>query len=406
MTATADAAPAGAAGFFGASALFGASLTTGPGCGLTGLPGISVGHAGVDDTGVTVIACPDGAIAAVDVRGGGPGTRETDLLEPRNTVREAHAVVLAGGSAFGLAAADGVMRGLAERGHGLTVSEDFPDVRVPIVPAAVIFDLLLGERTVPDAELGRAALDAALGAAPNDAAGTDGATAPGGCASGCVGAGTGAMAGALKGGIGQSAVRLPGGRTVAAIVAANPLGSVVDPDGRPWGDPDRGSIAPEAVAELASRFIGLTKIPVPGAGDGPDARSLNTTIGCIVTDAPLTQDQAQRLAMSGHDGMARAIRPSHLPMDGDTLFCLATGDSARDAAGDDGAESAAGTTGDSGAKGAGVSPEELAVLAAAAADAVQHAIVDAVASATGRAGVPSFAELTGAGSQPRKDPTP
>ena len=374
MTAS-GAAPGG----YGASALFGGSLTTGRGCGLTDLPGISVGHASVDDTGVTVIACPGGATAAVDVRGGGPGTRETDLLDPHNTVRQAHAIVLSGGSAFGLAAADGVMRGLADRGHGLTVTEDFPDVRVPIVPAAVIFDLLLGERTTPDADLGRAALDAALGA-DREPGGEPGVE------SGCVGAGTGAMAGALKGGVGQASVRLPGGRTVAAIVVANPLGAVVDPEGRPWGDPAKGRLSADAISALSRRFIGLTKVPVPGAsesesGAAPPA-TLNTTIGCIVTDAPLTQDQAKRLAMSGHDGMARAIRPSHLPMDGDTLFCLAaTGDT--------------GDTGDTGEDGAGgVPPEELAMLAAAAADAVQHAIVDAVISATGRGGVASFAELT------------
>ena len=378
MTAS-GAAPGG----YGASALFGGSLTTGRGCGLTDLPGISVGHASVDDTGVTVIACPGGATAAVDVRGGGPGTRETDLLDPHNTVRQAHAIVLSGGSAFGLAAADGVMRGLADRGHGLTVTEEFPDVRVPIVPAAVIFDLLLGERTTPDADLGRAALDAALGA-DREPGGEPGVE------SGCVGAGTGAMAGALKGGVGQASVRLPGGRTVAAIVVANPLGAVVDPEGRPWGDPAKGRLSADAISALSRRFIGLTKVPVPGAsesesGAAPPAAppaTLNTTIGCIVTDAPLTQDQAKRLAMSGHDGMARAIRPSHLPMDGDTLFCLAaTGDT--------------GDTGDTGEDGAGgVPPEELAMLAAAAADAVQHAIVDAVISATGRGGVASFAELT------------
>lgn len=376
------AVPGGSAapGVYGASALFGGSLTTGPDCALADLPGISVGHASTGDTGVTVIACPAGVTAAVDVRGGGPGTRETDLLQPRNTVRKAHAIVLSGGSAFGLAAADGVMRGLAERGHGLTVTEDFPDVRVPIVPAAVIFDLLLGERATPDADLGRAALDAALG----EGAGTGPA---GGrpVESGCVGAGTGAMAGALKGGVGQASVQLPGGRTVAAIVVANPLGAVVDPEGRPWGDPAKGRLREDAIAALAQRFIGLTKVPVPGASasDSGDPRpaSLNTTIGCIVTDAPLTQDQAERLAMSGHDGMARAIRPSHLPMDGDTLFCLATGD---------GGGEGVGVGGD---VGGGVPPEELAVLAAAAADAVQHAIVDAVTSATGRGGVASFAEL-------------
>lgn len=358
-----------------ASASFGGRLTTGPAASPSRLPGISVGHASAADTGVTVVACPEGAVAAVDVRGGGPGTRETDLLEPRNTVRQAHAVVLSGGSAFGLAAADGVMRGLADRGHGFPVTEEFPDVRVPIVPAAVIFDLLLGRRDVPDAELGRKALDAAL-------AGDDSAVE-----SGCVGAGTGAMAGALKGGVGQASVALADGATVAAIVVANPMGAVAGPDGRLWSDPGRGAIPDEALAALGEKFVGLTKVPV-AADDG--AGSLNTTIGCIVTDAALTQDQAQRLAMAGHDGMARAIRPAHLPMDGDTLFCLATGTfPGPDTVKSDAAES------DASEEKTPVGPETLALLAAAAADAVEHAIVDAVVSARSRAGVPSFGDLIG-----------
>ncbi len=363
-----------------ASASFGGRLTTGPAASPSRLPGISVGHASAADTGVTVVACPEGAVAAVDVRGGGPGTRETDLLEPRNTVRQAHAVVLSGGSAFGLAAADGVMRGLADRGHGFPVTEEFPDVRVPIVPAAVIFDLLLGRRDVPDAELGRKALDAAL-------AGDDSAVE-----SGCVGAGTGAMAGALKGGVGQASVTLADGATVAAIVVANPMGAVAGPDGRLWSDPGRGAIPDEALAALGEKFVGLTKVPV-AADDG--AGSLNTTIGCIVTDVALTQDQAQRLAMAGHDGMARAIRPAHLPMDGDTLFCLATGTfPGPDTVESDTVESDAAES-DTVEEKTPVGPETLALLAAAAADAVEHAIVDAVVSARSRAGVPSFGDLIG-----------
>lgn len=358
-----------------ASASFGGRLTTGPAASPSRLPGISVGHASAADTGVTVVACPEGAVAAVDVRGGGPGTRETDLLEPRNTVRQAHAVVLSGGSAFGLAAADGVMRGLADRGHGFPVTDEFPDVRVPIVPAAVIFDLLLGRRDVPDAELGRKALDAALADGDSGDPGEPGDDS--GVESGCLGAGTGAMAGALKGGVGQASVTLADGATVAAIVVANPMGAVAGPDGRLWSDPGRGAIPDEALAALGEKFVGLTKVPV-AADDG--AGSLNTTIGCIVTDAALTQDQAQRLAMAGHDGMARAIRPAHLPMDGDTLFCLATGTFSR-------ADTAEEKT--------PVGPETLALLAAAAADAVEHAIVDAVVSARSRAGVPSFGDLIG-----------
>lgn len=368
-----------------ASASFGGRLTTGPAADPSRLPGVSVGHASAADTGVTVVACPEGAVAAVDVRGGGPGTRETDLLEPHNTVREAHAIVLSGGSAFGLAAADGVMRGLAERGHGFGVTEEFPDVRVPIVPAAVIFDLLLGERDVPDHDMGRAALADALDGSD---AGSNSGSGPG---SGCVGAGTGAMAGAIKGGVGRAAVTLADGSTVAAIVVANPMGAVAGPDGRLWADPGRGAIPESALAAIGERFVGLTKVPVPkdAAGDGGDGDvgKLNTTIGCIVTDAALTQDQAKRLAMAGHDGLARAIRPAHLPMDGDTLFCLATG-TFRAAGALEGEKDPAGPSASD-----SVGPAALALLSAAAADAVEHAIVDAITAAESRAGVPSFTDL-------------
>ena len=369
-----------------ASASFGGRLTTGPAADPSRLPGVSVGHASAADTGVTVVACPEGAVAAVDVRGGGPGTRETDLLEPHNTVREAHAIVLSGGSAFGLAAADGVMRGLAERGHGFGVTEEFPDVRVPIVPAAVIFDLLLGERHVPDADMGRAALADALDG--SDAGYNSGSDS----GSGCVGAGTGAMAGAIKGGVGRAAVTLADGSTVAAIVVANPMGAVAGPDGRLWADPGRGAIPESALAAIGERFVGLTKVPVPkdaagGGGDGAVGK-LNTTIGCIVTDAALTQDQAKRLAMAGHDGLARAIRPAHLPMDGDTLFCLATGTFRATGALEGEKDPAGPSASDS------VDPAVLALLSAAAADAVEHAIVDAVTAAESRAGVPSFTDLT------------
>lgn len=372
-----------------ASASFGGRLTTGPAADPSRLPGVSVGHASAADTGVTVVACPEGAVAAVDVRGGGPGTRETDLLEPHNTVREAHAIVLSGGSAFGLAAADGVMRGLAERGHGFGVTEEFPDVRVPIVPAAVIFDLLLGERDVPDADMGRAALADALDG--SDAGSNSGSDSGPDSGSGCVGAGTGAMAGAIKGGVGRAAVTLADGSTVAAIVVANPMGAVAGPDGRLWADPDRGAIPESALAAIGERFVGLTKVPVPkdAAGDGGDGAvgKLNTTIGCIVTDAALTQDQAKRLAMAGHDGLARAIRPAHLPMDGDTLFCLATG-TFRAAGALEGEKAPAGPSASD-----PVDPAALALLSAAAADAVEHAIVDAVTAAESRAGVPSFTDL-------------
>ena len=209
--------------------------------------------------------------------------------------------------------------------------------------------------------------------------------------SGCVGAGTGAMAGAIKGGVGRAAVTLADGSTVAAIVVANPMGAVAGLDGRLWADPGRGAIPESALAAIGERFVGLTKVPVPkdaagGGGDGAVGK-LNTTIGCIVTDAALTQDQAKRLAMAGHDGLARAIRPAHLPMDGDTLFCLATG-TFRAAGALEGEKDPAGPSASD-----SVDPAVLALLSAAAADAVEHAIVDAVTAAESRAGVPSFTDL-------------
>ncbi|WP_448851372.1 P1 family peptidase [Corynebacterium sp. 335C] len=327
-------------------------------------PRLLIAHASAGDTGVTVLAAPgDGAVGAVDVRGGGPGTRETDLLEPHNTVERVHAVVLAGGSAFGLAAADGVMRELADRGEGFRV---FPDreLRVPIVPAAVIFDLVCGEPDLPDAELGRAAARAAL----------DGGAA---WAPGTAGAGTGALAGALKGGVGRAGVVREGdgegadGSKVAAVVVANPVGAVADPaTGRLWADPEAGRLRPEALAELGERFVGLTKLPVPREAGDDSPPALNTTIGAVVVDAPVTPAQAKRIAMAAHDGLARAIRPAHLPMDGDTIFCL-------------------GLSGDS----SGVPPERLALLCADAADCAAAAVADAVVSATARGGAAAWSDL-------------
>ncbi|MEJ6019141.1 P1 family peptidase [Corynebacterium sp. H113] len=358
---------------------FGASINRGAGC-LDGLSEVAIGHASVADTGVTVIATPKGAVAAVDVRGGGPGTRETDLLSPENTVEKVHSIVLAGGSAFGLAAADGVMRELARRGIGFEVTPDFPDVLVPIVPGAVIFDLLLGSKDVPDAALGAQAVAAALDQLDDESVNATPATS---VPSGCVGAGTGAMAGAIKGGFGQACVALPGGYFVAAVMVANPMGAVVGPDGRLYGDSTQPAVPEQAMAELAKRFVGMTKVPVPKEStthDGADkaassASTRNTTIGCLITNAPVTQAQAQRLAMCGHDGLARAIRPAHAPMDGDTLFCVSIG----------GNDSAA----------LSVDSTELAMLTVAASDAVENAIVDAVLSAEGRAGVPAWKDLVG-----------
>lgn len=301
----------------------------------------SIGHTSRGDTGVTVIYCgPQGALASVDVRGGGPGTRETDLLAPHNTVERVHAIVLAGGSAFGLAAAHGVMEELEKEGIGFAVfGEGRPGPRVPIVPAAVIFDLAVGPSR-PSAADGAAALRAAL-------AGDDSST-------GNVGAGCGATAGKLRGGFGIS-TQAAGEYTVAAAVVANPVGEVVDPaSGRLYGAPGLSAVDPQRYAQVP---------------DPKDAK-LNTTIGAIITDAPITKAQAKRLALTGHDGIARAIRPAHSPLDGDTLFALSTAPAPGQ-----------------------VDPLTLAGLCAAAADAVEAAIVDAVVSARPGYGLTDYSSL-------------
>ncbi|MDU0479802.1 P1 family peptidase [Staphylococcus chromogenes] len=309
---------------------------------LENIPGVLLGHHSMGDTGVTVVVAPDGAIASVDVRGGGPGTRETDLLEPHNTVERVHAVVLSGGSAFGLAAADGVMSALEERGIGFPVlGEGKPGPRVPIVPGAVIFDLLVGDaNNRPRPEHGRAAVAAAFGGAEL-------------FGSGSTGAGCGATAGKLRGGFGQAEVKV-GQWTVAAGVVANPVGSVIDPaTGRLWADPSRPAV------DLA-KFAALPALE----------SKLNTTIGVIATDAPVTKAQAKRLAMTGHDGLARAVRPAHSPLDGDTLFALSTGN------------------------GSGVEIPEMLALSTAAADAVCAAIVEAVVNAVSGYGLSSYQEIS------------
>lgn len=314
------------------------------------IPGIRVGHVSLGDTGVTalVAADPGGMVGAVDVRGGGPGTRETDLLDPHNTVQRVNAVVLSGGSAFGLAAADGAMRELESRGHGFAVfGEDVPGPRVPIVPAAVIFDLIIGDPSHrPGAADGAAAVTAALDG------GTSGELRSL-CLSGSVGAGCGATAGVLRGGVGVAQMAVNAGEgnefSVAALVVANPLGSVIDPEtGRFYGDATRPPVD-------VARFGELER-PTP---------KLNTTIGVIATDCPLPQSQLKRLAMTGHDGIARAVRPSHSPLDGDTLFAVSTA-----SADTYGAHSPA-----------DADPELYYALCDASTRCVEAAIVDAVMSA-------------------------
>ncbi|MFT3714778.1 MAG: P1 family peptidase [Gordonia sp. (in: high G+C Gram-positive bacteria)] len=344
---------------------------------ITEVAGITVGHAGrLDDhvvvgtltepgsgwaTGTTVVSVPDGATTAVDVRGGGPGTRETDLLDASNTVRGAHAIVLTGGSAYGLAAADGVMGALEKQGRGLFM--DLLGHTVPIVPAAVVYDLPVGGwENRPDATFGA---DAYAAAAADFTIGT-------------VGAGTGARAGALKGGVGTASVTLDDGParglTVGAVVVANPVGAVIDPaTGLPWG-----------VEDLA--HFGLST-PDPAEIEAYAALNakgtvLNTTIGVVATDAALPVASLKRLAMAGHDGLGRAIRPAHSPMDGDTLFAVATGATPADP------DAAVPMP-------PGMDPDApvVAALCEQSAIVVQRAVVSAVLAATGVADVPAYRDV-------------
>ena len=282
---------------------------------ITDIAGLRIGH--FTDTrrptGCTVLLSPQGAVAGVDVRGAAPGTRETDLLDPVNTVQTVHGLVLSGGSAFGLDAATGVMRWLHERGHGLPVGP----VRVPIVPAAVVFDLWVddftsgsGSAVWPDTHAGYAACEAAW-------------SSTGPLALGNVGAGAGATVGklngpdcAMRGGIGSAAMRVDG-FIVAALVVCNAVGDVYDPHS--------GALLAGArrAADQRTLWDGV-HAQLAGGNPAPTIGS-NTTIGVIATDAPLNKTQAKRLAQIGHDGLARSIRPVHTPMDGDTLFTLATG---------------------------------------------------------------------------------
>ncbi|MEI6025670.1 MAG: P1 family peptidase [Betaproteobacteria bacterium] len=272
---------------------------------LTDVAGLRVGHF-TDPrrpTGCTVVLCEDGAVCGVDVRGGAPGTRETDLLKSENTVEHVHAVLLTGGSAFGLAAATGVVQWLEERGHGLQVGP----AKVPLVPSAVLFDLWVGDHRIrPDAAAGISACDAAT-------------TGP--VAEGNVGAGTGAAVGklfgirrAMKGGIGTASARL-GGVTVAALVAVNAVGDVLAEDGQVLaGARTADGLQLARTTEALLRGEGPQRL-LPGAA---------TTIGLVATDATLTKAQANKLASLAHHGLSRAIDPitTH---DGDTLFALATG---------------------------------------------------------------------------------
>ncbi|MFI1293062.1 P1 family peptidase [Streptomyces sp. NPDC020792] len=336
---------------------------------LTDVEGLRVGHAtragGGWLTGTTVVLAPEGgAVAAVEVRGGGPGTKETDALDPRNLVRTVEAVVLTGGSAYGLDAASGVMAWLEERGRGVRVGPE-PSHVVPVVPAACVFDLGRGGdfRARPDAATGRAAVEAA-------AASEAGGRVP----EGCVGAGTGAAVGPLKGGVGTASTVLDSGITVAALAVANAVGSAVDPEtGVLYGELFQGPVNyPEARVHEAAR----RRLAEAAARNAPPP--LNTTLAVVATDADLTKAQAQKLAGTAHDGIARAVRPVHLLNDGDTVFVLATGARPLDPG----------------------SPLALNEILAAGADQVTRAIVRAVRAAeavTGPGGDwPAYEELYGA----------
>ncbi|WP_406508205.1 P1 family peptidase [Streptomyces sp. NBC_00212] len=335
---------------------------------LTDVAGFLVGHAAVAGpnalSGTTVVlAPPGGAVAAVEVRGGGPGTRETDALDPKNVVERIDAVVLTGGSAYGLDAAAGVMAWLEERQRGVRVGPE-PHQVVPVVPAACLFDLGRGGdwRARPDAAVGRAAVEAA---------GTE-------VTEGNVGAGTGAVVGGLKGGVGTASVTLASGVTVAALAVVNAVGSPVDPhNGALYGEygESQPSQLPTSERHLAAQArLAAARVEMP---------PLNTTLAVVATDARLTRPQAQKLAGTSHDGLARAVRPVHLMHDGDTIFALATG--SHDS-GPDGTDKA-------------LSPEELNHILAAGADVVARAIVRGVRAAGSVEGpggtFPSYGDLYG-----------
>jgi L-aminopeptidase/D-esterase-like protein len=315
---------------------------------LTAIEGLRVGHAhdlqGL--TGCTVILCPPGTVGGVDQRGGAPGTRETDLLRPLHLVEHVHAVLLAGGSAYGLDAASGVMRWLEERGIGFPVGVGV----VPIVPAAILFDLDLGDPAArPDAAMGYAACQNAS-ADP--------------VAEGCVGAGTGAQVGRLlgpafacKAGLGSAALEIGDGLRVAALFAVNALGDVVDEDGTILA----GTRQPPDGKQFAGALNVLPALARMTAGSAS-----NTVIGVVATNAALTREEVNKVAQMAHDGLARAIRPAHTMLDGDTIFALATGSAGR---------------------------ANVSVIGAFAAEVTAQAIRRAVRAATSLGGVPDGASV-------------
>ena len=315
---------------------------------LTDVAGLAVGHWTDPEaaTGCTVVLCDgDGAVAGVDVRGSAPGTRETDLLDPVNLVERAHAVVIAGGSAFGLDAAGGVTSWLESRGRGVV----FGAVRVPIVCAAVLFDLSVGRADVrPDAAAGAAACNAASTAAVPQ---------------GSVGAGTGASVGkalglacATKSGLGSASVRLGNGVVVAAMVAVNAFGDVVDPaSGAVLAGP---RLQEGGFARTSELLLDAAPSVTPGS---------NTTLAVVATDAVLTKPGVTKVAQMAGDGLARTIDPVHTMFDGDTVFALASG--------------------------AAAGPADVSVVGSAAAGVLAAAVLAAVRAARGLAGLPSASDM-------------
>jgi L-aminopeptidase/D-esterase-like protein len=320
--------------------------------GLTAVAGLKVGSFTLSErpTGCTVVLAEAGAVAGVDQRGGAPGTRELGLLNPINTVQKAHAIVLAGGSAFGLDAASGVMRYLDERHIGFDTSV----AKVPIVPAAILFDLNVGGKPAirPTAACGYKAAAAAT-------------TDP--VVEGNVGAGAGATVGklvgpasAMKGGLGSAAITLPNGLTVAALVAVNAVGDIIDPA--------TGQVVAGVRTPDGRHLADARKLIESGGLRSPQSRAgENTTIGIVATNAALTKDQVTRMAQMASDGYARAISPVHSPADGDTVFGLATGTHAGEA--------------------------NLLVIGALAADAMARAIVRAAYQAQSIPGYPAARDL-------------
>jgi L-aminopeptidase/D-esterase-like protein len=323
---------------------------TGAPAGLTAVSGLKVGHFMMPGrpTGCTVVVAEEGAVGGVDVRGSAPGTRETDLLNPINTVEKVHAIVLAGGSAFGLDAASGVMRYLEERGVGFDT--DFG--KVPIVPAAVLFDLNVGDSKIrPTAECGYRAAAAASG---------------GPIAEGNVGAGAGATVGklagtarAMRGGLGTASITTPSGLTVAALVVVNAVGDIVDPS--------TGRVIAGVRTTDGRGLADARTLIRAGALTHAAAFNRNTTLGVVATNATLTKAQATKMAQMAQDGLARTISPVHTPLDGDTIFALATGSRA--------------------------GAPDMTTVGALAADVVAEAVLRAVRAARGIPGFPAAGDM-------------